>query len=325
VAHCAGPEQGTRLLVEAAQATPGLLPLAGRESDDPVDTTSGLAQLRLFDALARLFADLAGQRPTMVVIEDVHWADPSTQVFLSFLCRNLPARPFALAVTARTDELHRRHPLRPLLGELAHLPSVRAIELGPLDVAEIAELLAWRHGAPMPRDAVGGIARRSGGNPFYAEQLFRTIAWGGTMDGGERRIKNFLMRAGINPNELSLRDGSGLSRKNMVSPASLAHLVAHMYREHPERETFIESLPQGGENLSTLRNRLSADNVKAKTGSMEFVRALSGYTYSRTGVPVAFTVVANNYAERASEVSRLQDEIVRTINSLDVTDIHSLN
>lgn len=158
----------------------GLRPLLGGET--PADTTSGLAQFQLFDALLRLFGALAEQRPTLLVIEDLHWADESTCALLSFLCRNLPPKPLAVLVTARTDELHRTHRLRPLLAELSRLPAATGIELGPLPDTELADLLAGRHGAPVPREVVRSIARRSGGNPFFAEELWAAGAGESTAD-----------------------------------------------------------------------------------------------------------------------------------------------
>lgn len=169
----AGMPGGSDVLEHAGNATPELMPLirAGG-AQPPVDTTTGLAQLRLFDSLVRLFGRLARRQPTMVVFEDLHWADGSTRAFLSFLCRNLARQPLAVLLTVRADELHRRHPLRPLLGELTFLPATERIELGGLEVDELGQLLANRHGAPLPRSAVRRIARRSGGNPFFAEQLW---------------------------------------------------------------------------------------------------------------------------------------------------------
>lgn len=160
-------------LDDAASASPGLLSLVGVQTGDtPTDTTSGLAQLRLFDSLVRLFVRLSTYRPTLILIEDLHLADQSTRAFVSFLCRNLMPKPLAVLVTARTDQLDRTHPLRTLLAELARLPSATSIEMGPLDVAEVGELLTAQQGTPAPRDVVRGIARRSGGNPFFAEQLW---------------------------------------------------------------------------------------------------------------------------------------------------------
>jgi DNA-binding NarL/FixJ family response regulator len=76
-----------------------------------------------------------------------------------------------LVVSYRSDELHRRHPLRPLLAELVRLPGVERLELAPFSRAELAEHLEAITGAPLPGDQVAGIYARSEGNPFYAEQL----------------------------------------------------------------------------------------------------------------------------------------------------------
>lgn len=165
--------RGAAALAEAGRTEPGLLPLVqAGEAQPAVDTTSGLAQLRLFDALVRLLRRLTEQDPLMVVFEDLHWADGSTRAFLSFLCRNLVPQPLAVLLTVRTDELHRKHPLRPLLAELGFLPAAERIEVGPLATGELGELLAHRHGAPLPSATIRGIAKRSGGNPFFAEQLW---------------------------------------------------------------------------------------------------------------------------------------------------------
>jgi tetratricopeptide (TPR) repeat protein len=76
-----------------------------------------------------------------------------------------------LAVSYRSDELHRRHPLRPLLAELVRLPAVERLELAPFTRDELTEHLEAVAGAPLPAEQVEGIYARSEGNPFYAEQL----------------------------------------------------------------------------------------------------------------------------------------------------------
>src|SRR5690606_271660 len=144
-------------------------------------TPSGLSQLRLLDSLTKLFGELARSNPTLLVIEDVHWADPATRAFVSFLARNVVAEPLALLLTVRTDELHRQHPLRPLLAELARLPTVARLDLEPLGEDDLGEILARLAGAPLPLSVVHSIAERSGGNPFFAEQL---LAVGGDQPDG---------------------------------------------------------------------------------------------------------------------------------------------
>jgi len=151
-------------------------------------------------------------------------------------------------------------------------------------------------------------------NNFYAEQVFRSYGWGGSAKGAARRSKTFLREAGINTRQLLLHDGSGLSRKDLVTPQAMVKLLAHM-TEHEEREAFLSSLPQGGENNTTLDYRLHRTDVRAKTGSLEFVRALTGYTERPNGNRVAFAIFANNYMGPSYQISRTIDDIVRTVAS----------
>jgi DNA-binding CsgD family transcriptional regulator len=173
LAAIAADPRGAELLADVASTSPGLLPLVVSESGrQPVDSTSGLSQLRLLDALVRLLTELGRHRPTVTVIEDVHWADPSTRAFVSFFSRNVPPHQrLGVVLTTRTDEMHRSHPLRPLLGELTRLPVVERIDLGPLSPDELGDLITAVQGSRPPRSAVQRIADRSGGNPFFAEQL----------------------------------------------------------------------------------------------------------------------------------------------------------
>src|SRR5688572_8616843 len=82
------------------------------------------SQAQVFEALLALFDRLG---PVVLVIEDLHWADPSTRDFLVFLVRNARTEPLFLLATYRSDELHRRHPLRPVLAELERAPRVERV------------------------------------------------------------------------------------------------------------------------------------------------------------------------------------------------------
>lgn len=155
-------------------------------------------------------------------------------------------------------------------------------------------------------------------NNFYAEQVFRTFSWGGSADGGEKRVKELLSRAGASTNGVSVRDGSGLSRKDMITPEAMAKLLAHM-NNHRERRAFLASLAEGGEANSTLRYRLHNVPVRAKTGSLEFVRTLSGYATGPSGQTYAFAVFANNYTGPSYQVTQTIDRIVREVASSGTT------
>ena len=79
-------------------------------------------QAQVFEALLAVLDGLARAAPVLLVIEDLHWADASTRAFLRFLAAGLADEPLLVVATYRPDELHRRHPLRPLLAELERSP-----------------------------------------------------------------------------------------------------------------------------------------------------------------------------------------------------------
>ena len=134
----------------------------------PSETVDPLAQGRLFQALLGLFARAA---PVVLVIEDLHWADPSTRGFLSFLVRNIARERLLLVATYRSDELHRRHPLRQFLAEVERMPVVERLELAPFTRRELAaQLGAILDAAPNPA-LVDELFARSQGNAFFAEEL----------------------------------------------------------------------------------------------------------------------------------------------------------
>src|SRR6266508_1374839 len=163
------PEEA-RLLADAATTAPGL----GRRLpgiDLAAPTGDALDQLQVLDAVRAVLVSCAQRSPVLLVLEDLHWADRATRDLVAFLARTLRSGRVTLAVSYRSDELHRRHPLRPLLAELVRLPGLERLELAPFSRAELAEHLEAIAGAPLPAEQVEGIHERSEGNPFYAEQL----------------------------------------------------------------------------------------------------------------------------------------------------------
>jgi D-alanyl-D-alanine carboxypeptidase/D-alanyl-D-alanine-endopeptidase (penicillin-binding protein 4) len=151
-------------------------------------------------------------------------------------------------------------------------------------------------------------------NNFYADQVFRSFSASGTANASENRVKTLLEEAGASTEAISIRDGSGLSRKDLVTPAATAKLLDHM-ASHSASEAFRASLARGGEPETTLQYRLRGQSVRAKTGSLEFARALSGYATLSSGRKVAFALLANNYAGPSYEVTQTFDRIVRAMTS----------
>src|SRR4051795_2374420 len=148
-----------------------LLPELARRDDTPAvsgtDDERGSAQRRLFEALLSLLERLGRQGPVVLALEDVHWADRSTRAFLAFLARSLCDEPVLVVLTYRSDELHRRHPLRPLLAELERAARARRIDVPPLTRDELVPQLAGILGPPpaAPRGRLGPGAARLSGRP----------------------------------------------------------------------------------------------------------------------------------------------------------------
>ena len=122
----------------------------------------------------------------------------------------------------------------------------------------------------------------------------------------------FLEEAGVETDGLAIRDGSGLSRKNLIAPETLGQMLAYVYRS-PMRDAFVATLPQGGQDETTLRYRLGGLPVRAKTGALDHVRALSGYAAGPDGVPYVFVAFANNFTSRSSLVAVAQNRVAEAI------------
>ena len=131
---------------------------------------------RLFELLLGVLERLTVDRPVGLVFEDVHWAESSTLHLIEFLARNLIDIPVLVVLTYRTDEMHRTHPLRPVLAELRRLPSVVPIAVEPLDRDEVAAMVAHLSDGPVADDVVDRLAERSGGVPFFVEELIAADA-----------------------------------------------------------------------------------------------------------------------------------------------------
>lgn len=128
-------------------------------------------QARMFEGLLSLFRSLGERIPVLLVVEDLHWADSSTRDVLSFLARNARSERLAVVGTYRTDELHRRHPLRPWLSEMERMPRVLRTEVGRFGRAELDAQIAAILGHRPARGLVEAIERRAEGNPFFIEEL----------------------------------------------------------------------------------------------------------------------------------------------------------
>ncbi|MDX3851889.1 helix-turn-helix transcriptional regulator [Streptomyces sp. AK02-01A] len=133
---------------------------------------------RLFELTGRLLERLAADRTVVLVLEDLHWADASTRHLLAYLFRALRRGRLVVIATYRADDIHRRHPLRPLLAELDRLRSVRRIELSRFNRAEVRHQLTGILAAEPDPALLEQIFERSDGNAFFVEELVCSIEAG---------------------------------------------------------------------------------------------------------------------------------------------------
>ena len=182
-----------------------------------------------------------------------------------------------------------------------------------------ASVLARHAGAPL-RELLPPLLKLS--NNAMAEALIKAIgrrATGvGSWPAGTAAVAAYLAGLGIDVGTLRQVDGSGLSRRNLVSPAAVTRLLVAVRRE-PWHRRWKAALPVAGNPDpmvgGTLRNRMrgtpAAGAVHAKTGTLTGVAALSGYVSGRDGRPLAFSVMVNNHL--APSVAPVLDRIAVTL------------
>ena len=129
------------------------------------------AQLRLFELVLGVLERLARVSPVVVIVEDLQWADPSTRDLVAFLVRNLRDERVLLVATIRTDETDPSGAFLSYLAGLERGDRVDRIDLTRFAREDLAALMADELGKAPDPDLVTRILDRSGGNPFFAEQV----------------------------------------------------------------------------------------------------------------------------------------------------------
>ena len=170
-----GPSGFRRLAGAGSGELARLIPALARSEDRRGSARSGThgagSRLQLFEAVLGFLTRAATDAPCVVVLEDLHWADASTRDLLHFLAHNLQQARVVLVTTYRSDELHRRHPLRALLPRLRREAGVQPLDLPPFDLEELTAFAEAVLGHPAEREQLTSLFERSGGNAFLAGEL----------------------------------------------------------------------------------------------------------------------------------------------------------
>jgi serine-type D-Ala-D-Ala carboxypeptidase/endopeptidase (penicillin-binding protein 4) len=154
---------------------------------------------------------------------------------------------------------------------------------------------------------------------LHAELALRLVGKlsgsGGSFEGGSAAVKQFLLQAGLKEDEFAFLDGSGLSRRDLVTPAAVVQLLIYAARQ-PWGAAFQESLPLGGVDGSLAERFLNTPAgglVHAKTGSLSHVNALSGYGQTKSGRRFVFSIFCNNHNLPGSKVVAAIDAVVQLL------------
>jgi tetratricopeptide (TPR) repeat protein len=183
-----GEEELERLLGDDAGQIARLVPkLRRRFSDVPAlaDVPADQARRLLFAAVCDVLERLAGGEPLLVLLEDLHWADESSLALLEHLTGRLSETPILAIGTYRVGEAPVGTPLARTLARLIARHDVLRLELPPLGLQELMDLVAALHGSRPPAPLLKRLAEDSGGNPFFLEELYQHLVERGELTGGD--------------------------------------------------------------------------------------------------------------------------------------------
>ena len=197
------------------------------------------------------------------------------------------------------------------------------------DKPEYRRLIPVATHASRPLSEIVALTNKESQN-LYAEHLLKTLGAVrcpedrpddvdcGSAEAGLLAAAPLFERAGMDLETMRLRDGSGVSPYNAVSPEDVVGLLRTMW-VHPDprvTEAYVRSLAVGGVD-GTLSGRMRSGrargNVRAKTGTVTGARNLSGYVTTAAGTPLAFSLLANNFGTSTGRVTRAQDDIVELL------------
>ncbi len=166
------PEAVQDVVGSAGPALGRLVPeLGGTIDSSDAATRPDWVQARMLEAVLGVLHRLGERQPILLLVEDLHWADRSTRDVLAFIARTARTERLLVVGTYRTDEIHRRHPIRPWLAEMERTPRVERLTLERLGTRALADLVDAIRALPPDEALLRTIADRSEGNPFYVEEL----------------------------------------------------------------------------------------------------------------------------------------------------------
>jgi class 3 adenylate cyclase len=143
------------------------------------------ARFQLFDSVTSYLLAVARDRPIVIILDDLHWADEPTLLLLRFAARELAESGLLLVGTYRDVELGRHHPLARVLGELSSIEGSGKIVLRGLSTDAVARYLEMTAGAKPPPGLAEAVHEQTEGNPFFVGEIVRLLASEGKLTGAQ--------------------------------------------------------------------------------------------------------------------------------------------
>jgi class 3 adenylate cyclase len=173
----AGAPEVAQLIPEVAEKL-DVEPAVGADSEE--------ARFRLFDSVTSLLLAAARDRPLVIVLDDLHWADEPSLLLLRFAARELASSGLLILGTYRDVELGRHHPLARVLGEISGIEGSARLPLKGLGVGAVERYIEMTSGAPSPPGLAEAVQEQTAGNPFFVGEVVRLLASEGKLTAGAR-------------------------------------------------------------------------------------------------------------------------------------------
>lgn len=284
---------------------------AGKPASLDVDRTPG-------SHLVRIFGTIAADKPytTEIAINDP--AEFAAQAFKTAL------EAHGIKIDGKAIARHRLRLDPEDVADESRVP-LPTLPAGPLDITTIDNLpicnsacpVSVVHSGPPLAEDVKLILKVS--QNLHAETLLhalgKTYGSDGSTAQGVRVVREFLLNAGLDPNDFIFYDGSGLSSHDLITPRATATFLAFAAKQ-PWFPVWKQSLPEAGEDggLDTrFPNPPLKDHLFAKTGTLGETHALSGYLDAASGRPIIFSIFVDTHTPATHADRVIMDKVVEAI------------
>ena len=178
--------------LEISDIVPELRDLAPHDIDARLGESPEQARFRLFDAVSTFFVRASTHQPVLIVLDNLHWAHPSSLLLLNFLATSIVDQRILIVGTYRNEDITRGHPLIHALGDLNRLDHFDRLILRGLTSNDIADYISETYGAHAHGRLAELIHLHTEGNAFFVTELVRLLHQEGVLDGNARDAETLL-------------------------------------------------------------------------------------------------------------------------------------